>query len=412
MIFDQGYEVEEYTKQLFPGFIDIEAESKDFKEKLKISDELIKKNIKVIYQPTFAINGFNCRCDFLVFDTKNKKYNIYEVKSSTSINNDHLNDVAFQNIVLEKSGIEISKKYLVHINNEYFRYKKINVKELFKIEDITENVDNILNEVEEEMKKCKKYLNQKEEPKNGCDCIYLSKGNHCETIHLSHQEITDYNIHELTRITSKKLKELIKSGITKIEDIEEINTFTKAQQNQIITYQKNKEVINKKGIREILNSYNYPLYFFDYETYAPAIPIFDGYRPYQRIPIQFSLHYIEKKGGELKHFDYVHNEKTDPSETIVKLLIKNIDPKGTILAWNMGFEKSVTKELRERLSEYKKSLNRIINQIEDLMDIFKDQYYVHKDLKGRYGIEPVMQVLASHINYDELPITGADVGPV
>lgn len=42
--------------------------------------------------------------------------------------------------------------------------------------------------------------------------------------------------------------------------------------------------VDKEGIRKEIESLQYPLYFFDYETYGLALPPFDGYRPYQQIP--------------------------------------------------------------------------------------------------------------------------------
>ncbi len=172
------------------------------------------------------------------------------------------------------------------------------------------------------------------------------------------------------------------------------------------------EMIDKKEIENVLNSYTYPLYFFDYETYAPAIPIYDGFFPYQRIPIQFSLHIIDKKGGQVRHVEYLETQNVDPSEIVAKMLSENIEPEGTILAWNVGFEKSVTMELALRLPQYEKVLSRICRQMQDLMDIFSNQHYVHKSFKGKVGIEPVMNTLLPEMSYDDLPYTGADVGVV
>ena len=166
----------------------------------------------------------------------------------------------------------------------------------------------------------------------------------------------------------------------------------------------------KKEIENILNGYAYPLYFLDYETFAPAVPVYEGYSPYQRIPIQFSLHYIEKKGGPLQHIDYVHEDNSDPADAIAKHLTDSIDPLGTVLAWNVGFERSVTNELASREPKYEKTLQRICTQMQDQMDVFTKQHYVHKGFKGSAAIESVMNVLLPEMTYDDLPYTGEAVG--
>lgn len=242
--------------------------------------------------------------------------------------------------------------------------------------------------------------------------MYYGRSSHCASFAHSHPEIPEYSVHDLSYIgkSANKLRTLIEQGIYHLQDIADTSDFTDRQQNQIETHTTNREIINEGEIADILNGYSYPLYFFDYETFAPAIPAFDGYSPYTRMPIQFSLHSIDKKGGQLRHVDYLHEVNSDPSEAVAKHLIEQIDPLGTVLAWNVGFERSVTNELASRLPEYEVPLRRICGQMQDLMDVFSDQHYVHKGFKGRVAIESVMNVLLPEMTYDHLPYTGQDVG--
>jgi hypothetical protein len=51
-----------------------------------------------------------------------------------------------------------------------------------------------------------------------------------------------------------------------------------------------KNYIDKKAVRALLNSLWYPLCFMDFETTCMVpIPLFDDMRPYQQLPFQFSL---------------------------------------------------------------------------------------------------------------------------
>ena len=49
-------------------------------------------------------------------------------------------------------------------------------------------------------------------------------------------------------------------------------------------YERGAPIIDDDAIRTALEAYRYPLYFFDYETFASAIPVCDGHAPDQRIP--------------------------------------------------------------------------------------------------------------------------------
>jgi hypothetical protein len=414
-IFDQGYEAEEYAKHLkvFSGFIEVTAKGSETQKEV---DALIAKKVRAIYQPTFIADGYIIRCDMLVWNVETDKWDLYEIKSSTKRHDsgarDLLSDAAFQTIVLERYGVSLGSVFIVHLNSEYVRKGKLDIEALFVQNDSTAKVGARRVTVAVEMEEAKNYLNQEMEPKDGCDCLYYGRSSHCDTFALSHPHVPEYSVHDISYIgkSPNKLRSLIEQNIYHLHDIEDTSDLTDRQQNQIETHKTKEEIIVKAEIENVLRGYAYPLYFFDYETFAPAIPVYDGYSPYQRMPIQFSLHYIEREGGPLLHTDYVHLENSDPSGAVATKLVADIDPKGTVLAWNMGFERSVTNELAERIPEHAIALRKICDQMQDLMDIFAKQYYVHRDFRGRVAIESIMNVLLPDMSYDHLPYTGEAVG--
>ena len=324
-VMNQGNIAEGYAAKLkiFSGFIEVKNRGVEAKEEV---DLLIAKKTPVIYQPTFIADGFIIRCDFLVFNKETDKYDLYEVKGTNSLKEndkqprDHISDLAFQTIVLEKYGIDIGEKYIVHLSDEYVRGEELDIEKLFVVEDCTEKVSEKKELTAKKMEKAKEYLNQEKEPADGCNCHFYGRSRQCATFKRSHPEIPEYSVHDLSRIglSPNKLAELVKNKTYLLHEIEDTADLSVTQQNQIHTHKTNEEIINVKEIAKILDGYTYPLYFFDYETFAPAIPEYKGYKPYQRIPIQFSLHVIDKKGGELRHVEYLQQENADPSETVAK----------------------------------------------------------------------------------------------
>jgi hypothetical protein len=157
-------------------------------------------------------------------------------------------------------------------------------------------------------------------------------------------------------------------------------------------------------MREELNKLKFPLYFLDYETFALAIPIFDGYRPYQRIPFQFSLHILNGPKEKMSHFEYLHKEKTDPSRKVAELLEKYILPGGNVIVWNKSFEAGVNKEIALRLPAYKIVMERINSMLYDLREIFQKQHYVHPGFYGSTSIKKVLPALVPEMDYKNLGI--------
>jgi hypothetical protein len=147
------------------------------------------------------------------------------------------------------------------------------------------------------------------------------------------------------------------------------------------------------------------LYHFDFETYQQAIPEFNGIRPFQQIPFQYSLH-IEHKDKPLEHKDFLGNQGSDPRELLVKQLISDIPLDATVLAFNASFEQSVLKGLAEQFPKYKDHLQNISNNIVDLAMPFQKKYYYQSEMKGKFSLKIVLPLLVPEMGkaYDSLDL--------
>ena len=151
----------------------------------------------------------------------------------------------------------------------------------------------------------------------------------------------------------------------------------------------------------------YPIYFLDFETMQPAIPEFDNSKPYQQIPFQYSLHYIEKKDGKLFHKEFLAESGIDPRKKLAEQLVKDIPKDVCVTAYNMMFEKGRIKELAEIFPDLSEHLMNIHNHIQDLMIPFSERMYYCKDMQGSYSIKYVLPALFpddSELDYHNLPL--------
>ncbi|OHA92172.1 MAG: hypothetical protein A3J09_01630 [Candidatus Zambryskibacteria bacterium RIFCSPLOWO2_02_FULL_51_21] len=353
------------------------------------------------FQKKFEADGYMAITDILVGN------NLYEVKATNEIDKKtHLHDLTFQYIVLKRAGFEVKSANLIHLNPDYVREGELELDKLFKIEDMTEKVEDLAEEVGAEMQLAREYLAQGEEPKGPCDCVYKGRSAHCTTFHYSNPDIPEYGIHDLARIGNSKAKliELIDGNKFKLEDIPEDLKLSDIQKNQIWTYLNDRTIISRENISEELDKLEFPLYFLDYETFPAAIPRFDGFSPYNQIPFQYSLHVLNNPGAEPEHKDFLYTENGDPSGAFVESLRNHIGPKGSVIVWHKDFECGRNDELAERLPESKAFFDDIKSRIFDLEVIFKKQHHVHKDYKGGSSIKKVLPVLVPSLKYDDLAI--------
>ena len=163
--------------------------------------------------------------------------------------------------------------------------------------------------------------------------------------------------------------------------------------------------IDKDSIKSFLGSLNYPIYYLDFETINPAVPKFDGMKPYQRIPFQFSLHIQEKPGGKLKHVSFLADGMNDSRPKFIQALKDNLGEKGEILVYHQGFEKGVLNELQMAFPEFSEwNEKNILPRVKDLLDIFRNFWFYDSRQKGSASIKAVLPVM-SDLSYKDLEIS-------
>ncbi|MCX6739623.1 MAG: DUF2779 domain-containing protein [Candidatus Parcubacteria bacterium] len=398
-IFDEGYEVEDYARKLFPKGVKAEGLYETAK---KNTDKLIKDGNKVIFQATAMANSLYAMAD--IFVKNGDKWDIYEVKSSTQVKDIHIIDLSFQKVCFESAGYKIGKTHLVVINTSYVRKGEIDPKKLLKIEDITSDVRNLISETKLNIESALKLIKSPKEPQirilKQCNSPY-----ECPFIDYCWKDVPDHSIYSIAcGLSEKKLNELLDQDILEIKDVpEDFLTRDRALMHRHVV-KHNKVHIEPENIKEDLSNLKYPLYFLDYETFSPAIPLFDGYKPYQRIVFQFSLHVQEKPGGKLNHYEFLAKDFKDPTEDLLKALRKFISKKGTAISWNAMFEKGCNSEMAKRAPQYAMFLKSVNDSMYDLMLIFRKGYYVHKNFHGSASIKKVLPVLIPKLSYKDLNI--------
>jgi len=373
----------------------------------EITQSYLKNKELVLFQPVFIEDGFQAKIDVLKYIPESDSYAILEVKSTNEIDQKvHPYDLAFQVNLLRKAGLKVSSINLIHLNKEYVRSGALNVNLLFKVVDLTDEINGLCEEVNLDMDSAKKYLNQENLPDGNCSCIYKGRSNHCTAFSVFNPNIPSYSVHDITRIGNSKAKlaELIDSNIFEITNIPLHIKLSESQQNQIDAHNQNRVLLKTDDIKFELNQLKFPLYFLDYETCPSAIPKYDGFSPYMQIPFQYSLHRLKDLDSELEHLEFLHIEDSDPSLLVVDSLKKHIGDEGNILVWFKNFETSIHNKIAERNPEHKEYLESINFRIYDLMDIFSKQMYVHKDFRGSTSIKNVLPVLIPELSYKNLAI--------
>ena len=404
-IFDQGHEVGNLAKQLLSPGAEMEFNPKDYEGMFSKTKSLIASKEKYIYEATFLFEDLLIMVDIL--EVKEDGLLIYEVKSSTSSKEVTLYDLSFQNYVLSQLGYKVLENNLITINNEYIKEtEEINLKEFFRIENFDSEVESLQGEVLEIISETREILINSQMPDIDIG-KHCNKPYECDFKEHCWSQIPETSVFDLTNARAKDF-ELYSDGILTFKDIQEnylLHHMTEKHRTQILSELYNKKVENKKEIKRFLKQITYPIYFLDFECYQDAIPRWDGLRPYEQTPFQFSLHTLENETSELKHYEFLAEANKDPRREFTENLIEYIGSTGTVLAYNMSFEKGIIKKMAELFSEYKFSLIDINERMVDLMIPFRNYWFYRKEMKGSYSIKYVLPAIAPELSYSDLDVS-------
>jgi hypothetical protein len=385
-MFESGISVGDLAKKLFEGGVLIEFDENNFEGMIKKTKELIANETQVIYEATFKEKNIFAMADILV---KNGDcWDMYEVKSSTSPKEYHIDDAAIQWYALS-NALKLNKAYIIHINNEYEREGSLDVKKLFKAVDVTELVLQKQKEIPLKLKEIEEVLKGDEPDINiGRHCFSPFE---CDFYEYCWQDIPKVSVFDLYRMNFDKKLDLYKKGIVELKDVDE-NILNQTQKIQVKTVKENKIYIDKNVIKSFLEKLKFPLNFLDFETFAEAVPRFDRLRPYQQIPFQYSLH-ILYEDKRLIHKEFLADEFSDPREEFKENLLNDLTKEGSIIAFNKPFEIGRIKELSDFSQKYKNELLGLIERFEDLIEPFRNLGYYHPDFNGSFSIKSILPAM-------------------
>jgi hypothetical protein len=388
--FDNGKIVGEFAKSLFPNGIDIKEV--DPRANDRTSRALIKKR-KTLFEAGFIHRNGKCyaRADILLPVTGGK-WDILEVKSSTHVKDYHLHDVSFQKYCYESAGLKIRKCFVVHVNGEYVKDGEIDPNGFFVRPDVTEAVEQLMPDVPSQIKAILDITKRRQCPefKHGEDYHKDEAG-----VHINDRiwkEHPDADILSLYR-GGDTIIELFNAGILQIKDIPNKYELNGKQQIQQKAHSDNVHYIDHEQLGAFIERLKYPLYFLDFESYQTAIPLYDGLKPYQQIPFQFSVHITSKKARKPKHYSFIAEGSDDPRPAFARELKKVLGTRGSIVIYNQSFEQGIVRELAVLLPEYAEWANSTIERMVDLYAPFRSFAYYHPAQKGRASLKYVLPAL-------------------
>ncbi len=368
-LFDQGNLIGETARQYIPGGTLVDCKPWEFGDALAKTRDLIAAGTETIYEAAFDYAGCYARADIIQYSRESKRWNIYEVKSTLSVKEEHLQDIGLQTWIMAKSGLPIEKIHIMHLNKEC-RYPDLS--NLFVKVDVTQEMRDNYQRVQPKVKEIYDTITRDKVPDINIGS-YCHEPTECPFTAHCWKNIPEPSVFNLPGIKDKKW-ELYQQGIISLDD-PRLTDLTELQQRMVNVYKSGERYIDHAAIRAAVSEWKYPLVFLDFETINPAIPRYNGCGPYQQVPFQFSAHILATPDAELIHHEFLITGNLDPRPTLIPALLNACGTEGSIVAYYGKFEAARIKELAEYSPENSAALLALNERIVDPLPIFRAAVY-------------------------------------
>jgi hypothetical protein len=346
-----------------------------------------------IFEATFDHDGVSVRID--VLERSEPQPKLIEVKSSAHVKERYLDDCAIQAWALTKNGIAPRQIAIATLNSSFVYGGDGRYDGLLVETDVTERVQQRLAGIDELVVLARRTLADLDEPAvpvgtqcGAPDCEFYA---HCAPA------AGTYPVLHLGG-SKEKLFELMHAGYHDLRDVPEAELKNDSQRRIWQQSRLEKPYIGAE-LRTLVSSLAFPRYYLDFETVAPAVPIFAGTRPFEALPFQWSCH-IEARRGSVEHAEFLDLGAEPPMRRLAERLLATLGTAGPILVYT-PYERRVLRDLAARYGDLASRLAALEERIVDLHPPTRSHYY-HPAMRGSWSIKAVLPTVAADLSYASL----------
>jgi len=394
-----GTEVGIAARQLAPDGVLVDEGPDQHERAVERTRKLMEKSaVPAIFEAAFTFDRIRVRADILE-RMPGGAWRLAEVKSSTRTKPEHLHDLSVQAHVIAGCGIPIEEMLLIHVDTDYVRgVDGIDWLGYFKRDDVTTEVRELLPLVPGRVAEMHAILGLPDAPE-------VRPSRHCFLpfecefwTRCTAKKPADWIFH-LPHLRRNQFQALDALGIESMREIPLEFPLNSLQRRVVDAMASGQELVSI-DLAEALAPLSPPATYLDFETFSPAIPLYAGTSPYERVPFQWSAHNDDGHEG-VEHFEFLADGARDPRQQFAETLLAAIEPlPGPVIVYS-PFEASVLRELALHFPDLSPRLLALIDRLQDLLPIVR-RHVVSPGFLGSFSIKKVAPALVPSFDYDDL----------
>lgn len=397
---EAGIEVGIVARRRFPGGILVGADDGWEGAVARTAALVADPEVPAIFEAAFEHGGARMRADVLQ-RVGPGRFALTEVKLGSKVRAYHETDLAFQLAVLGGAGIEVLRAELLLLDREYVHPGGApDPSKLFTAVDLTEKVVPHVAAVRDRLPAMRTVADAADVPaiEPGPQCLTPFR---CPFFGHCHVGGPAFPVTDLPRLTGEQLAALAAVGAADIREVPpDFPGLSPLQRRAVASVQAGRAILDP-ALAAALAAIPLPAHFVDFETFAPAIPVFPGTGPFEQVPFQWSDHVLEPDGS-VRHHEFLHDEGVDPRRAFAESLLAATADAASLVVYS-SFEADVLSALAAQLPDLADALRARRDRIVDLLPLVRDHSY-HPALRGSFSIKRVLPAFVPGLGYDDLAI--------
>jgi hypothetical protein len=298
-VFSRGTNVGILARQLFPGGKDVSPPSPSlYSRSVALTSDYIAKGVEVIYEAAFQFEKVLVAIDILVL-TPDGWIGI-EVKSSRAISETYILDAALQYYVITGSGLKLADMRIMHINPDYVREGELIPGNFFKSQSVLEQVLEKQESISQQIRREKEAIELPHSPEIPIG-LHCHKPYTCDFIGHCWKNYKRPIIFELDAFLPEHQQSLFDRGYHSVNELADAPGLNTDQKMQVSSHISGEMFLDRKALSQFLQNTEGSCAFLKVLYCKPAVPLFDGTRPYQHLPFAFALLSADK-GASPEYF--------------------------------------------------------------------------------------------------------------
>ncbi|MEO8753331.1 MAG: DUF2779 domain-containing protein [Casimicrobiaceae bacterium] len=352
-----------------------------------------------LFEPALRCADVLVRADILV--RRNSRYRMIEVKASTKVKASQVTDAGIQTWVARGAGLDVERIEVAFVNSRFVYPGGGDYAGLFGHADVTAAVVPLQELIPGWIAGAQRVLaGPMPDIAMGPQC---NEPFTCEFMAFCSPAPAEYPVGLLPH--SRKLAaQLRDEGFADLRDVP-AQRLTHEDHQRIWRATTRGQADLLPGAAAALAVLPWPRHFLDFETVGPAVPLWPGTRPYQKIPMQWSCHRQDADGTLVQLPPFLATTSTDPRRAFAESLLAAIGDTATIaapiLVYNLAFERGVLMQLADDFPGLAPQLHAMADRLFDLLPLVRTHYY-HPAMRGSWSIKRVLPTIAPDLDYANL----------